>query len=180
MEAGELESAFDGFRAAIREENAIKAGPLRKFACQRTLKRVVKKIRKMDCARGLATDDFDDARMRVAQCVDGDAAEKIEIFFAARVIDIAAAPMGEDDGLTLVGRHQKLIRIAQDGLCFWRGEAGLARLTDRGDGRLPSLCVDLLGHHAAERAAWALERGSRRTRVPGIAEECSSALSSAE
>ena len=30
VEAGELESAFDGFRAAIGEEHAVHAGPLRR------------------------------------------------------------------------------------------------------------------------------------------------------
>ena len=61
VEAGELESAFDGFRTAIGEENAVHAGPLRELASQRALKRVVKKIGKMNSARSFATDDFDDA-----------------------------------------------------------------------------------------------------------------------
>ena len=112
---GQLESAFDGFSTAIGEENAIEAGPLGKFASQRALKRVVKKIGKMNRARGLAADDLDDAGMRVAQSVDGDAAQKIEILFAARIVNVSAAAVRENNGLALVGRQKKLIGIAQDG-----------------------------------------------------------------
>ena len=42
--ARELQSAIDRFGATVGEEHAIEAGPLDKFACERTLKFVVKQI----------------------------------------------------------------------------------------------------------------------------------------
>src|SRR5208282_2810817 len=100
------------------EEDAVHARPFGEFAGERALKRVVKKIGKMNGARGLAADDFDDARMRVAEGVDGDAAEKIQVFFAARIVDVAAAAMGEDDGLAFVGGQKKCVGIAQNRIRF--------------------------------------------------------------
>jgi hypothetical protein len=36
----------------------------------------------MNGAAGLATDNFDNARMSVAECIDGNASEKIQVLFA--------------------------------------------------------------------------------------------------
>jgi hypothetical protein len=67
----------------------------------------------MNGARGFTANDFYDARMSVAESVDGDASEKIEIFFAGGVVDVAAAAMSEDEGLALVGGEQELLGIVQ-------------------------------------------------------------------
>jgi hypothetical protein len=177
IEASELESAFDRFGAAVREKHAVHTGPMGKLAGQRTLERVVKKIRKMDRASRFAADDFDDARMRMAEGVDGDAAEKIEIFLAARIIDVAAAAMGEDNGLALVRGHKKLIRIAQNGMGILSATRAFLSRSSSG---FRLLFWSEFGHYAAERAFWALGKDSRRTRVPGIGKECSSVACSAE
>ena len=84
VETREFQRAFDGFRTAVGEKHAVHAGPLRELLRERALKGVVVQIREVNSARGFAADDFDDARMRVAERVDGDAAEEIEIFFAGR------------------------------------------------------------------------------------------------
>ena len=177
VEARELESAFDGFGAAVGEKHAVHAGPLGKLAGQRALKRVVKKVGEMNGTRGFAANDFDDARMRMAEGVDGDAAEKIEIFFAARVIDVAAAAMGEDNGLALVRGHKKLIRVAQNGL---RIRGASERFLSRSSSGFRCLFCSELAHYAAERAVWALGKDSRRMRVPGIGKDWSSVACSAE
>src|SRR5579859_97414 len=152
IQAGEFQSAFDGLCAAIGEENAVKAGPFREFARERTLKSVMKEVGKVDRASGFAANDFDDARMRVAKSVNGDSAEKIEILFAARVEDVAAAAVGKDEGLALVGWEKKLFGVAH---CGGGGPAcpafcGLSRRLHGGPGFGGS-------HHAAERAARAAE-----------------------
>jgi len=82
IKAGEFEAAFDGFSAAVGEKDAVHAGDFGKLLGERTLKFVVKKIGEMDRSSRLAADDFDDVGMRVAETVDGDATEKVEIFFA--------------------------------------------------------------------------------------------------
>src|SRR5271168_174010 len=102
-EAGELHGAIDGFRAAVGEEDAVEAGALGEFSGERALKLVVKEIGEMHGAGGFAADDFYDAWVRVAEGVDGDTAEKIEILFSGGVEDVAALAVGEEHGLALVG-----------------------------------------------------------------------------
>ena len=70
----------------------------------------------MNGASGFAANHFDDARVRVAERVDGDAAEEVEIFLAGGVIDIAAAAMGEQHRRALVGRQKKLFGVGQTGI----------------------------------------------------------------
>lgn len=88
---------------------------MRELAGKRALIRVVKKVGKMNGPRGFAANDLDDARMSVPESIDGDAAEEIQILFAARVVNVATAPMREDNGLTLIGRKKILVGIAQYG-----------------------------------------------------------------
>src|SRR5262249_25413618 len=49
-QASQFQGAIDGFGPAIGKENAVEAGPFRKFARERALIRVVKKIRKVNGA----------------------------------------------------------------------------------------------------------------------------------
>src|SRR5260370_5866620 len=72
----ELECAIDRFRAAVGEEDAVKPGPSGEFARERALVGVVIEIREVNRARSFAADYFHDARMRVPEGIDGDAAEK--------------------------------------------------------------------------------------------------------
>jgi hypothetical protein len=62
-------------------------------------------------ARGFAADYFYDARMRVAECVDSDAAKKIEILFSSGIENVCAAAVSHDHGLALVSGKKKLLRI---------------------------------------------------------------------
>ena len=80
--AGQLQRAVNRFGAAIGEENAVEAGPFDELARERRLIRILKEIGKMDGATGFAANYAHQARMGVAERIDGDATEKIEIFAA--------------------------------------------------------------------------------------------------
>ena len=112
VETRELQRAFDGFRSAIGEENAIHAGPLGELQRKRALESVVVQIREVNCASRFAADDFDDARMGMAERIDGDSAEEIEIFFAGGIKDVAAAAVGQYERRAFVGREQEFVRSA--------------------------------------------------------------------
>src|SRR5438094_367332 len=119
----------------------------------------------MNGAGGFAADDFHDARMRVPESVHGNATKKIEILFAGGIENKGAAAVGHDHGRALVGGQKKLFGIQQTRVrlgSFRRPLFGLAHGTDQG------LLLGRSAHHAAERAACAADKGSRRTRVPGI------------
>ena len=111
--AGELYGAVDSFGAAVGEEDAIHAGPGSEFARERALELVVEEVGEVNGASGFATNSLDDAGMSVAQGIDGDAAEKVEIFLTARVEDVAAAAMREEDRLTLISREHEMLGVAQ-------------------------------------------------------------------
>ncbi len=112
-EAGEFQGAVGGFGSAVGEEDAVHAGDFRELAGERTLKGVVIEVREVDGARGFAANDFNDARMGVAEGVNGDATKKIEIFLARGVIHISAATMRDDERLALVSGEEKLFGVAQ-------------------------------------------------------------------
>ena len=68
------------------------------------------------CGGSFAANDFDDTGMGVAEGVDGDAAQEVQIFFAGGVEDVGAAAVGDDERVALVGGKKKLIGIAQTGV----------------------------------------------------------------
>ena len=80
--AGKLQRAINRLGAAIGEENAVQAGPFDEFTRERGLIRILKEIRKVDGAASFAANHAHQARMGVAERIDGDATKKIEIFAA--------------------------------------------------------------------------------------------------
>src|SRR5882762_4620520 len=165
-EAGEFQSAVGSFGAAVGEEDAAHAGDFGELARERALVGVVIEIAEVDGARGFTADGFYYARVGVAESVDGDAAEEVEIFFAGGVMHVRAAAVGEDDGLALVGWQEKLFGIAEAHVELWLAAGGALGLLHFGADRFLLIKIS---HHAAESAACAAGRDSRRTRVPGMA-----------
>src|ERR1700682_2863154 len=164
-EPRELEGAIDRFGAAVGEEHAVKPGPSGEFARERALIGIVIEIREVNGAGGFAADYFHDARMRVPERIDGDTAKKIQIFLASGVVDVSAAAVGHHRRLALVSRQKELLGVEQARIGFGPLRSrmfGLAQGTRQG------LLLGRGAHHAAERAAWAADKGTRRTRVPGI------------
>ena len=80
--AGQLERAFPGFGAGVGEEDAVEAGALGEAQRQFRLALVIVEVRGVDERAALASDGFFDGRMAVAERIDADAAEQIEIAFA--------------------------------------------------------------------------------------------------
>src|SRR5690348_11596403 len=79
----------------------------------------------MNRARRFATNDPNDLGMGVAETVDGDATQKIEIFLAGGVEDVRTAAVGEDERLALVGGEKVFLRVGESGrrnsLANWFG-----------------------------------------------------------
>src|SRR5437588_1063010 len=109
----QLHRPVNRFCAAVGEEYAPEPGPFSKPARQRALKAVVIEVRKMNGAPDLAANNLHNARMRVAERIDGDAPQKIEIFVSGGVENISAAAMRHDHGLAFVGGQEKLLRIGK-------------------------------------------------------------------
>src|SRR5580704_18877981 len=119
--ARELERAIHSLGAAIGEKDPIQAGPFNQLARQRRLIRIMKKIRNVNGAARLTPNYAHQSRMRVAQRVDGDASQKIQIFPSLGVVEPAAAPMREHNRRTSVRIHQ----VARFGATNLRGRERL-------------------------------------------------------
>src|ERR1039458_1628738 len=106
--AGELERSFPSLGAAVAKESAVKPGDLRQQPREFRLILVEEEIRNMNQTAGLALDRRLDGRVVVAERIDADSAQEIQIPLAPRIPEIHAAPAHKKDGLTLVSGKQKL------------------------------------------------------------------------
>ncbi len=82
MGARQLQRAFPGFGAGVGEEDAIQAGALGEPQRKLRLALVIEEVRGVDERAALLGDGLLDRRMAVAERVDADAAEQIEIALA--------------------------------------------------------------------------------------------------
>src|SRR5258708_23187265 len=106
--ARELERSLPGLGAAVAKESAIKPGdfghPPREFR----LILVEKQIGNMNQSACLTLDRRLDGRMVVAQRIDSDPTQEVQIPLAARIPEIHATPANKKNGLALVGGKQEL------------------------------------------------------------------------
>ena len=103
---GQFQRAFPGLGAAIAEENFFQAGNLDELLRQIGLELVEKQVRDVNQLSRLALQYRFDRGMSVAERVDAQAAEEVEILLALRVPQIDALAAGEQDILAVVGRQQ--------------------------------------------------------------------------
>src|SRR6266852_1609439 len=158
-ETSELHRSVNGFRAAVRKKDAVHPGPSGEFARERALIGIVVEIRKVDGAGSFVANYFYDARMSVPERVYGNATEKIEVLFPRGIENVCAAAVGHDHRRALVGGQKELLGIKQAHVrfgSFRRPQFGLANGTRQG------LLLRSSAHHAAERAAPAADKCSRR------------------
>jgi hypothetical protein len=76
---------------------------------------IVKKIGEVNGARGFAANNFQNARVRVAQSIHSDATKKIQVFLPVGIEHVGASPVSKEDWRTLVGWQQILIRLGEGG-----------------------------------------------------------------
>ena len=101
--ASELECALPCLSAGVAEENAIEAGEARQALCKLGLSLMKEEVRCMDERAALARDGIDDGRMAVAERVDADAAEQVEITLALFVDEVNALAADEENRVPFVG-----------------------------------------------------------------------------
>ena len=112
--AGQLERSFPGLSAAVAKESAVKPGDLGQQPRQFRLILVEEKIRNMNQPASLTLDRRLNRRVIVAERIDSDSTQEIQIPLAARIPEIYAAPADKKDGLPLVGGKQELRFHARD------------------------------------------------------------------
>ena len=104
--AHQLQRAFDGLGAAVGEERAVQSGLGAELLGQQSLVLVVVQVGNVDDLRRLLADDLHDARMGVAQRVDAQPGEEVEVALALDVINVHAFAAGDGDGIAGIGVQQ--------------------------------------------------------------------------
>src|SRR5271157_945491 len=107
VRAGQLERAFPGLSAGVGKECAIKAGTLGKPLRQLRLALVEKQIRNVNEGAALFQNCICDGRMGVAQRVDADAAQQVEIAIALFVDELHELAANEVNGVAAICGKQK-------------------------------------------------------------------------
>lgn len=109
MGLAHLESAFGGFGARVAEKNTLHAGCFGDLLGEGALVAMEVEVRGVDEESGLFADHFGDAGMGVAEGIDTDAGDEVEIAFAVEIIEIDAFAAVEDQRVAAVVLEQILL-----------------------------------------------------------------------
>ena len=107
-----LDRSFDGFRAGIREKDAVKSAAFDQFLREPHLRFADVKVRDVDEFFCLFLQCFHHGRMAMAEVIDGYSGQYIEILIALDVPDFAALPFFQGDGISFVGRDIVFLILA--------------------------------------------------------------------
>ncbi len=97
--ARQLERALPGFGAGVGEEGAVEAGALGEAQREFRLALVIEEVRGVDQRAALAGDGLLNRGMVIAERVDADAAEQVEVAIAVLVDDVTPSPSTKRIGL---------------------------------------------------------------------------------
>ena len=107
VSASELERALPGLGAGVGEEDAIEAGALGETQGQLGLTLVVEEVRGVDELAALNGDGVLNDGAGIAESVDADAAEQVEVADAVLIDDVDTFAMGEQNGEPFVCCQQQ-------------------------------------------------------------------------
>ena len=112
-----LQRAFHGLGSGVAEEGALETADLGQALGQRSLVLVVEVVRGVDEQAGLLAEHPQDARVAVAQRVDADAGEQIEVALAAQIEHVASLAPVEHQRVAGIGREHIASLQIHDLLC---------------------------------------------------------------
>jgi hypothetical protein len=98
----ELYRRFVGFGAGVAEKDAIESGARRKLLCERGGRLMPEEIADMYELSGLLSDGGRYGRMRMSERAYGNAADAVQIAFAALVDKLAAFARDKRNGRSVV------------------------------------------------------------------------------
>src|SRR5713101_2520044 len=107
--ARDLDRCLVGFRAGVAEEDTRWKRELHQPARQLDLRFRVVEVGRVDERLGLACHGRRHLRVGVAEQVDGDAGDQVEVLVAGVVVDEAALPANERNREPAAGLHEVLV-----------------------------------------------------------------------
>src|SRR5437016_7927966 len=102
-QADELDCAFDRLGPAVREENTLKTRQSAQLLSEAPLIFVVVEVGDVDELCGLVADGLDDTRVGVADRIDAQAGDEIQIAAPIQVKQKDAFPASKSYRITIVG-----------------------------------------------------------------------------
>src|ERR1700722_9849368 len=108
MGASQFQSGLPCFCSAVREEGAIHAACFCQTQGQLGLSFVEEEVRDVDQLSALFGDGILNRRMAIAQCVDANTAQQIEIAVAVFVDKVNTLAANEQNRIPLIGCKQQL------------------------------------------------------------------------
>ncbi len=114
MGEGGFEGGFHGFGAAVGEEGVGEAAPLAEAMGERGLVFVAVEVRGMEAEGGLIGNGADDAGVGVAEGIDADAGDEVEIAAAGGIGDVAAFAAVDGEGGPFVQGEQHVSMVGWD------------------------------------------------------------------
>jgi hypothetical protein len=118
MRASHFERAFHGFGAGVGKENAIESAGFGDALGEGSLIFVVVEVGRVEDEAGLLAKDFGEPGMGIAERVDADAGDQIEISFAGGVVNIAALSAMQ---------HQRVAGVILKQVLFFQVDYGRGR-----------------------------------------------------
>ena len=127
MRMHHLQRTLDGFRAGVGEEAALEPAHLAEALGELALILVVVEVGRVDQQRRLLADHLDQARMGVAQRINTDSRDEIQVTLAFDVVNVAALASGQHERIPRVVLEQVIALEIHDllGMRFqdWRSGA---------------------------------------------------------
>ena len=111
-----LERALHGLGAGVGEEAALQAAHFREAFGQEALVAVVVEVGRVDQQAGLFADNLHQPRMGVAQGVDPDTGDKVEITLPGEVVEVGAFAARQHQGITGIILEKVFLFQVHDGL----------------------------------------------------------------
>src|SRR5580698_99042 len=108
MGASQFKRALPGLGAGVGEEDAIESGALGEAQSEFGLAFVIEEVRRMNERAALLGDGFLDNWMAVAEGVDADAAEQVEVLRTVLVDYVNALAADKEDGVAFISLKQQL------------------------------------------------------------------------
>ena len=108
--AGKLDRRFVRFCAAVAKKDFVGKRMVHQHLRQLYLWLGVVQIRGMNQLRRLFLDRQDQIRVSMPENIDGNSADKIDVFPPFQIVDLRAAPSHDRDRLARIGVHQDTVR----------------------------------------------------------------------
>ena len=127
--ARDLDGALVRLRTGVAEERPVESRELHEFRCGICLRLCIVEVRAVDHLACLTADGLNERRIGMAEHIDGDAAEEVEVFVPIHIIGIGSFAVVENDLVTAKDRQVVHRILSKNLLIYFTHKFNLSYLT---------------------------------------------------